>query len=362
MKKNAIYKLVNILILVFIMSFVFVSNIYASNEVSKVKGFKGRLKNNNIVLSWKSVKNADGYMLYKNNKFLKKIKSNKKQFIDKKVKKKKTYSYYIVAYKKINSQVVSSKKTYTIKIKKYTKKSKKQNVSKVAGTNKIKSVGISESIRLSAKAKVKKGLKKKKVYSKKIYWSSSDKSLATVDQKGKVTANSNMKTGTLKIYARAHSGVKKCFKVKVVDYAKPGKFDDKGTVYEVIKPVITTFKSDSCDIASYYFKNVLDKKVTISINSSGDGLKTEPEIVIPDGIKNKMLPMMRKEGVHIEIDRDMISFCNEVYYETGGVFIYRIHYCFNKQSDFDAHYLNMSYSQIAPRWYYEEERHFSDVY
>ena len=66
-----------------------------------------------------------------------------------------------------------------------------------------------ESIKLHAKARVNKGLKKKKVYNSKLVWSSSDESLATVDQKGVVTANDNRKTGTVYITARAVNGVKK---------------------------------------------------------------------------------------------------------------------------------------------------------
>ena len=364
MKKNIINAAMSVIILGFIMSFVFVSNVYASDEVSKVKGFKGKLKNNNIVLSWKSVKNANGYMLYKNNKLLKKLKSNKEQFVDKKVKKKKTYSYYIVAYKKINSQILLSKRTYTIKIKKYTKKSRRQNVSRVTGTNKTKSVGISESLKLVVKPKVKKGLKKKKVYSKKIYWSSSDKTMATVDKNGKVTANSEMRIGTVKIYARAHSGVKKVFKVKVVNYANPDKFNDFGMVYELISPIIHDYKKDTCNIASYFYEHPVKNKTSLDIDiDMGDlFINSNPKIEIEDKrIYETILNEINKTGITIEVDSDKISFCSNQYFSTGGIFIYRIHYFFNKESDFYAS-LNFNYANIAPRWYYETEKHYSESY
>ena len=353
-----------ILFSLLIMTITFGTNVYANGEVSKVKGFKGKLRNNSIVLSWESTKSVDGYMLYKNNMILKKIKASKKQFVDKKVKKNKTYSYYIVAYKKTDSQVVTSKKTYTIKIKKYTKKSKKQNVSRVTGTNKTKSVGINESIRLSAKPKVEKGLKKKKVYSKKLYWSSSDKSLATVDQKGKVTANSEMKTGMLKIYARAHSGVKKAFKVKVINYAKPDKFNDFGMVYELISPIIHDYKEDTCNIASYFYKHPVKNKTSLDIDiDMGDlFINTNPKIEIEDKkIYETILNEMYKTGITIEVDSNKISFCRNQYFSTGGIFIYRIHYFFKEESDFYAS-LNFNYAKIAPRWYYEEEEHYSKSY
>lgn len=353
-----------ILFSLLIMTITFGTNVYANGEVSKVKGFKGKLRNNSIVLSWKSVKKADGYMLYKNNKLLKKVKSKKKQFVDKKVKKNKTYSYYIVAYKKTDSQVVTSKKTYTIKIKKYTKKSKKQNVERVIGTKKTKTVGVCESIKLSASLKVKKGLKKKKVHSKKVHWSSSDKSLATVDKNGKVTVNSEMKTGTVKIYARAHSGVKKSFKVKVIDFAKPEKFNDSGMVYELISPIIYKYKDETCNIASYFYSNPVIRKTTIEIKNDGNNLVVDsnPKIEIKDNnIYNAIIKEIYNTGITIEVNKDKISFCRNRYFSTGGIFIYRIHYCFNETSDFEAA-ININYGRVAPRWYYEEEEHYSEGY
>ena len=66
-------------------------------------------------------------------------------------------------------------------------------------------ISLNGKVKLQGEAYPSKKLKKKKVLSRKLTWSSSDTSLATVNARGVVKANNNMKTGTVIIYAKAHN-------------------------------------------------------------------------------------------------------------------------------------------------------------
>ncbi|MFR6562814.1 MAG: hypothetical protein ACLUR5_13430 [Eubacterium ventriosum] len=82
-------------------------------------------------------------------------------------------------------------------------------------------------------------LKKKKVLSRKLTWSSSDTSLATVNARGVVKANNNMKTGTVIIYAKAHNGLTKKVKINIENYAYPSKIKKMYMLSDDIKPLVT---------------------------------------------------------------------------------------------------------------------------
>ena len=89
------------------------------------KKFKVKnVKKKSAKLTWKKVKGASGYIIYrstKKNKGFKKIKTIKKgktvKFVNKKLKKGKTYYYKIKAFKKVNGKKVKGKFTKVKKVK-----------------------------------------------------------------------------------------------------------------------------------------------------------------------------------------------------------------------------------------------------
>lgn len=149
-----------------------------------------------IKISWSKVAGAKGYTVYqkKGSKF-KAVKTTKgKSATIKKLKKNKTYTFYVKAYK--------GKKKYgaaSIKVTAQTKGSKKQNVKKIALDQQALTLYKGESQTLAATL-----TPAKKTVSSKITWTSSDKSVAAVDAKGVVT---QVGSGTTTITATAHSGV-----------------------------------------------------------------------------------------------------------------------------------------------------------
>ena len=208
----------------------------------RVRNFYGNMSNKKgIILKWSKVPKSKGYVIYRNNKKIATIKSNKiKNYTDKKVKAGKKYTYQIAPYTEVKGKKVLGVKSYKIRVKATKRNGKKINPARVVIPDFYYednyNVGLYESIKLHAKARVNKGLKKKKVYNSKLVWSSSDESLATVDQKGVVTANDNRKTGTVYITARAVNGVKKIIKVDVMNYYNPVKFKNYKVVPEELAP------------------------------------------------------------------------------------------------------------------------------
>ena len=95
--------------------------------------------------------------------------------------------------------------------------------------------------------------KKAKVYDKTIRWSSTNPSVAKVDQNGNVTAQG--KTGTCKVYARAHNGDSDWLWVRVKAYARPKKFDDMDVMQEDMAKLIQQHGEDLKDIADFFEKN-----------------------------------------------------------------------------------------------------------
>ena len=95
--------------------------------------------------------------------------------------------------------------------------------------------------------------KKAKVYDKTIRWTSTNPSVAKVDQKGNITAQG--KSGKCKVYARAHNGDSDWLWVKVKAYARPKNFDDMDLMQEDMVKLIRQHGEDLKDIAEFFEKN-----------------------------------------------------------------------------------------------------------
>ncbi|MBO5072010.1 MAG: Ig-like domain-containing protein, partial [Eubacterium sp.] len=112
-----------------------------------------------------------------------------------------------------------------------------------------------EGKKVSARVKPSRhaGNKKAKVYDKTIRWTSTNPSVAKVDQKGNITAQG--KSGTCKVYARAHNGDSDWLWVKVKAYARPKKFDGMDVMQEDMVKLIQLHGEDLKDIADFFEKN-----------------------------------------------------------------------------------------------------------
>lgn len=326
--------------------------------------FYGNMSNKKgIILKWSKVPKSKGYVIYRNNKKIATIKSNKiKSYTDKKVKAGKKYTYEIAPYTKVKGKKALGVKSYKIRVKATKRNGKKINPARVVIPDFYYednyNVGLYESIKLHAKARVNKGLKKKKVYNSKLVWSSSDESLATVDQKGVVTANDNRKTGTVYITARAVNGVKKIIKVDVMNYMNPSKISKKVYVDEAIRPVLTTYYKQLTEIAEYF--SYIDKcaDVKFNLNEMCDGIESDSNINMPENIKKDIYDLKYNVSVEVEVKDNTLVVSFDKLFADNSTFTYKINICLNKKPEYKYQYV-IGYAKLCERWYYSEERKYN---
>lgn len=194
----------------------------ADTDKEDVKGSEFRTlrlkatgKNKSVKLTWKKVKNADGYIVYGSQcgKKMKKIKTIKKasttSYTHKKLKKGKFYKYMVVAYKKVDGQSYVITGSCSVHV--VTNGSRYGNPTKVSvKTSKL-------TIKKGRKKTIKPSYtlpknKKLKTHMAKFRYESSNPQVAAVTKKGVVKAK---KKGTCYIYVYAQNGVYKRVKVTV---------------------------------------------------------------------------------------------------------------------------------------------------
>ena len=171
--------------------------------------------NRQVTLTWDKVDGAEGYRIYR------KVKGSKDgyqrvattrnlQLVQKQLDNKKTYQYYIVAYKTIDGKKARIGKTLTL----YAV----MNNVKYTEVKKIKLNKKSYSLEVGAKAKIKAVLlkrenkKKIKAESEKLRFCSTDNTVAGVNASGTITAKG---AGTCYIYVVAGNGISRKIKVTV---------------------------------------------------------------------------------------------------------------------------------------------------
>ena len=350
--------------------------------------FKGMSSKKGIVLSWKKNNEADGYIIYKNGRKLKTIKSSKTKYTDKKVKTNKAYTYEIQSYKNVEGRKTLSVKSLKIKVVKTNANSRKQNVTGFENIKKEYKLGIGESSRLKPIVKItKKSKKSKKVkstkkvkqkaYSKKIRWSSSNPSLVKVDKNGRITAASDKTTGTAYIYVMAHNGVQKKIKVSVVNYALLGSVKNLKKVNEnSVKELLTISKNDTSKIAEYFQYNNPGESVELKYGREGvntddggytykDCIKMNTEIAIEKEMYEFILKYLLANDIEtIKVEKNYVVFQNARLYSFG----YKLNdlvYVFNGKGALDNYQYNNAVYDVIPvsdRWYYGTSYAYGSIF
>ncbi len=187
-------------------------------------GFKVTQKGSKISVKWGKVKGADGYKVYvaycgkSFSKTPAKRTTTKTSAVitkinGKKINLKKNFKVYVVAVKKEKSKTTQLAKTITGHIV-GSKSTKFTNVKSITLKTKTISVAVGKTSKIKAKA-VLVNKKKKQLndaHAAEFRYASSDKSIATVDKKGKVKGVS---AGTTTVYVYARNGLAKAVKVTV---------------------------------------------------------------------------------------------------------------------------------------------------
>ncbi|MBQ7065616.1 MAG: bacterial Ig-like domain-containing protein [Lachnospiraceae bacterium] len=188
-------------------------------DVAGSKFYKLRLKatgkTKSVKLTWKKVKDADGYIIYgaRCGQSMKKIKTiigNKKvTYTQKKLKKGKYYKYMVVAYKTIDGKkytIATSKSAHAV-----TKGGKYGNPTKVSVKSSKMTIKVGKKKTIKASYTLPKG-KKASIHIAKFRYESTNTKVATVTKKGVVKAK---KKGSAYIYVYAQNGVYKKVKITV---------------------------------------------------------------------------------------------------------------------------------------------------
>ena len=172
-------------------------------------------KNKSVKLTWKKVKDADGYIVYgakcgNSMKKIKTLKGNKKvSYTQTKLKKGKFYKYMVVAYKNVDGKkctIATSKSAHAV-----TNGGKYGNPTKVTVKSSKMTIKKGKKKTIKASYTLPKG-KKASIHIAKFRYESSNTKVATVSKKGVVKAK---KKGTAYIYVYAQNGVYKKVKVTV---------------------------------------------------------------------------------------------------------------------------------------------------
>ena len=258
-------KKINIILTSFLLLFVFaihfppVIQAKTSPLPAPVKVRAKSCQEKRLKLTWKKVKGASGYQIYqykaKVKKFVKTASVGEKTLLWKSAKTSKKQTFKIRAYKKKGSKKTYSPFSYEATAIPYKKMAKKVNAGRVKVSRSSVSLSSYEEKKVSAQVKPSRhaGNKKAKVYDKTIRWSSTNPSVAKIDQKGNITAQG--KSGTCKVYARAHNGDSDWLWVKVKAYARPKKFDDMDVMQMDMVKLIQNHGEDLKDIAQFFEKN-----------------------------------------------------------------------------------------------------------
>ena len=280
-----------------------------------------RKTDTSIRIKWRTVPNADGYIIYRQKPSSKKyVKVHtvdcskagvKKQWTDKRLKKNKVYKYKIASYKNENGKRVVSNFSDWVSAKTYKRNNRRINARAPELSPKSVYLGLRSSKEISSYVPAAKyGKNKKKVpFSKKVRWYSSDASVATVNKKGVITAG--VKPGSCYVYAKAHNGLRAKVKVTVKNYARAGGYYGTYIKEDDIYILVTEYKTQMQNIAEYYSINRLKPRNPIEMKLNNDA-----EVVITPS--NTDISQLKKDietvlvdfpyHISIKVNADFVEF------------------------------------------------------
>ena len=194
----------------------------AAAKIALDAGLKAYSSEDKVTASWGAVKGASSYVIYANycdQKKCRKIKtvSGKTTSIDitklagKKFDPKKNLKFYVVAYKTVKGKKVKLAKSIMVHAP-GSKNSKRTNVTGVKVKKATFTLKKGKTAKIKAKLILQKKSKKPLKHCAKFRYASSNKKVAKVSKKGKITA---VGKGKCTVYVYAVSGVSKKIKVTV---------------------------------------------------------------------------------------------------------------------------------------------------
>ena len=319
-----------------------------------------------LKLTWKRVKGASGYQIYqyraKVKKFVKTVSVGKKVLSWKSRITSKKQTFKIRAYKKKGSKKTYSPFSYEVTAIPYKKMAKTVNAGRIKVSRSHVSLSSYEAKKVSAQIKPSRHARnnKAKVYDKTVRWSSTDPSIAKVDQKGNITAQG--KTGTCKVYARAHNGDSDWLWVKVKAYARPKKFDGMDVMQEDMVKLLQAHGEDLKDIADFFQNNInMDSKelltmLQFTLDPGRNFVVAEKNRYNTDykKIEKKLYQVLNSFPGHMEIQITNYDLHFILESSHGGSYV-ELFFLFRDSSEINTGTEieeSTRYFETAPRWFY----------
>lgn len=287
-----------------------------------------------IKIKWERVKKAKGYRIYRYNGKRKKYlpvktiyKNSKTKWVDTNLKKNKIYKYKISSFIVKKGKKVFSKKSYWVSAKTYNATNTSVNVNQVdiVQNTPIK-IGLCSKLKIETLIipDSKSGNNNAKVFSKKLRWSSDNRKILRVNQKGQI--KSFDKQGVCYVYVMAHNGKRKRIKVNIVNFANPKSFLYYKGNNEYINNLLVNYKKEVCNIATYFTK-YQEQKGIIEIDDNGN-IVGVPQSKHYSEIKSDVSTLLTKfplvmkiyysdQGVRFKMNYNASgsSYCDVVYYK-----------------------------------------------
>ena len=324
-------------------------------EKVRVKSYKGK----KLRLSWKQTEGAEGYVIQEYKKAKKKFvkvaetAGVKTDWTSGKTKKKRTYR--VCAYRMEDEKKIMGSYSYMVSAIPYKNKSKTVNAGEVLAKQYQIKLGLRETKQMEVTVKNSRFAKNKKakLIDNMLRWYTTDSTVATVDEKGVVTARG--KVGNCQIYARVHNGnYTGLIQIEVCNFARPESFDVTYT-----QPDITTllkdYKEDLSVIAEYFefcYSQGNTQFGTISLKTDRSDLEVTSAKMNFEPVRENIKRVLNDYPGNMRI----ISYSNGVQFDlSDGKYHLLVVYIYTDvRSNFEE---SDNYFFVAPRWLQEFYRY-----